>query len=198
MLIASGGLCQGCFDARTIVVPLTVPVSSALAMQVHAVAAYEGVVARLVQAKELRDQKSAQQLGHIMVQYAGNALAPYDVIMPVPLHWSRFMYRGYNQATVMAQQLVRAGYGVYHQPFMRRRATPQQRFLEAESRHRNVHNAFCVKPYWSVQLLARVIAGKRVLLIDDVYTTGSTLTEFARLVARSSPTQLDALVACRV
>jgi len=178
--------------------PLVQLVHPAQCMTVYAVTSYEGICARLVQAKELRNQKSAHQLGLLLAQYAADHSLHYDLVIPVPLHWWRYCTRGYNQAAIMAQHVPAVVGGRLVQPFIRARMTAQQRLLDAARRKHNVAGAFSKKPWVSSAALTRLVAGKKVLLIDDVYTTGHTLTAFAQEVCRYAPAIIDALVACRV
>lgn len=92
-----------------------------------------------------------------------------DVVCAVPLHWQRYLSRGYNQAALLARQLATLQQ-VPYQPLLRRhRATQQQAKLDADARLANISGAFVSKP----------IADKRVLLVDDVLTTRATTTECA-------------------
>ena len=167
-------------------------------MVVHAVSPYGGFVAQLVQAKERGDQKSAYQLGLLMRQYIEQHQLHYDLVVPIPLHWMRYILRGYNQAHISALQVAPACGGKVVQPFARWRATEQQRHLSSEQRVHNVKGVFDRRLFFSVAATARLIQGKRVVIIDDVYTTGNTIGSFAAVVARYGPASIDALVGCRV
>jgi ComF family protein len=91
-----------------------------------------------------------------------------DVIVPVPLHASRIRQRGYNQAALLARELGHhLERPVVEEVLVRVKDTIPQVGLDAQARRDNVHNAF--------QCVNGSLAGKRVLLLDDVYTTGSTL-----------------------
>jgi ComF family protein len=113
----------------------------------------------------------AAPLGRLMAQ-AWPALAPnalnLDVIVPVPLHPTRQRERGFNQAALLASELgIHLGRPVVEGVLVRSRATSPQVGLGPDERRANVSGAFeCVNVH---------LAGKSVLLIDDVYTTGSTM-----------------------
>ena len=112
----------------------------------------------------------AAPLGQLMSQ-RWSALAPssgFDLIVPVPLHPARQRERGYNQAVLLARELSPSlGCPVVENELVRVKATAPQIDLSAEQRRANVQHAFkCTK---------NGLAGKRVLLIDDVCTTGATL-----------------------
>jgi ComF family protein len=102
-----------------------------------------------------------------------------DLIVPVPLHPKRLRWRGFNQALLLGRQLSKA-YGIPTDPFVLRRIreTPPQTQLNEEERRRNVRGAFALAP-------ERPLEGKRVLLVDDVYTSGATVNECSRTLTRS-------------
>lgn len=104
-----------------------------------------------------------------------SSVAP-DVMVPVPLHRSRLRERGFNQAVLMGAVLAREWRLPLLRDTLRRvRPTVAQVTLSASERHSNVRGAFAVAS-------PERIAGRRVLLLDDVSTTGSTLAECARVL----------------
>ena len=103
-------------------------------------------------------------------------LPTIDVIIPVPLHKKRFAERGFNQALHIARMV--APYldaSIVETALIRTRHTPHQATLKREARIQNVENAFSINDNAG-------IAGKTVLLVDDVYTTGSTMQSCAQLL----------------
>lgn len=121
-------------------------------------------------------------------------LAEADVLAPVPLHWRRLFARRYNQAALLAQALAQAsGVPLVPDLLRRRRATPSQGRLSAVGRARNVAGAFAVTP-----ARAAALAGRHVLLIDDVLTTGATVAACAATLRRAGAAGVDVLVLARV
>jgi len=115
----------------------------------------------------------------------------HDLLVPVPLHRDRLRWRGFNQAMSLAKAVGRS-HGIAVEPLVlqRTRATPPQVGLDAADRRRNVRGAFAVRqPY-----LAR---GRRVLLVDDVMTTGATAHECARVLRAAGAARVDVLVLAR-
>lgn len=127
-----------------------------------------------------------------LLQAGRDLIPPADMIMPVPLHRWRLLQRRYNQSGLIAAALGRvAGKTVMHDGLMRTRATPSQGHLKAGERARNVKNAFAVRP-------GADVTGKNILLIDDVYTTGSTVSECARALKDSGAAVVNVLTLARV
>lgn len=114
-----------------------------------------------------------------------------DAIVPVPLHWRRFQYRGFNQAVGLARPLSREfGLPVVKHVLQRRRHTVPQVELGPKERIENIKDAFRVRR-------AERIAGKRLLLIDDVYTTGATINECARVLRKAGAASVVAFTLTR-
>lgn len=109
-----------------------------------------------------------------------------DMIVPVPLHWFKRLRRGYNQSELLALRVAEQS-GIPVQNALRRvRSTRTQTRLSPERRARNVRGAFtCVMP----------VAGRSVLLIDDVMTTGATVKECARVLKEAGCREVNSLVA---
>lgn len=112
------------------------------------------------------------------------------LVCPVPLHWSRRISRGYNQAGLLAESIGRLLGAPLISDLVRMRATPRQVGLSALARRDNVRGAFAVRNTTRLQ-------GARVLLIDDVWTTGATLSECAEALLRSGAAEVRAVtVSC--
>ncbi len=119
------------------------------------------------QLKYENNRSLAEPLAALMAAAWPRIPAPADVIVPVPLHRQRVAERGYNQAALLAKGLAEAvGVPVDEQTLVRVRATRQQVGLGRSERALNVVGAFAC---------TRSVAGKRIVLVDDVCTTGSTL-----------------------
>jgi competence protein ComFC len=114
----------------------------------------------------------------------------FDVIVPVPLHPARQRERGFNQASLLAE-LLSAQTSIRCRPLLKRiRYTTTQTALDRAERMENLHNAFRLRKNADVR-------GLRVLLIDDVLTTGSTLSECARVLKGAGATSVHAATAAR-
>ena len=111
--------------------------------------------------------------------------------MPVPLHPRRLRTRGYNQAALLSKFLgSRAGIPVAYELLTRARETRPQTRLSREQRLANVRGAFLVAD-------AEAVSGRRILLVDDVFTTGTTLDECALALKRAGAARIAALTVAR-
>jgi len=128
----------------------------------------------------------AEPLGSLIVERWEKAALPADLIVPVPLHPARLRERGYNQSTLLAHQLAQAcGLPVVEDALRRVKATLPQITLNAEQRKVNVQDAF--------EAQADLVQGRRVLLIDDVCTTGATLAACSHALKQAGATSVWAL-----
>ena len=127
------------------------------------------------------------------MQRAGRAaLAHADVIVPVPLHRSRLIRRRYNQAALLARAVSRrSGVPMDAAALVRTKKTPSQGAMSAAGRRRNVSGAFAVTD-------ADALRDRRVVLVDDVMTTGATLEACTRTLKRAGAARVDALCLARV
>jgi ComF family protein len=134
----------------------------------------------------------APAYGRWMQRAGAELLEDADLLVPVPLHWTRLFARRFNQSAMLAHAIRAAG-GPEVAPdwLMRRRRTPSQGHRNATARAENVRAAFAMRP-------GRSVAGLHVVLIDDVFTTGATIDECARVLRRAGAARIDVLTLARV
>jgi ComF family protein len=135
----------------------------------------------------------ATPLGDLLAGLGLSALpgAAPDALVPVPLHPRRARERGYDQALLLARRLERAwGVPVVADALLRAVPTQPQTDLGAAARRRNVRDAFAVRR-------AELIAGRHVVLVDDVFTTGATAGECARTLYRAGAAAVGVLTVAR-
>lgn len=149
----------------------------------------------LILAFKHRDRTDAAPIFARFLHTAAPALVTdCDIILPVPLHRFRLFSRRYNQAALLALALGKfSGKPVNLDTLVRRRATPSQGHLPRAARQRNVAGAFAV-----VSRHAGTVQGGRILLIDDVMTTGATANACARALLKAGAASVDVLVLARV
>ncbi|HEX8994806.1 MAG TPA: ComF family protein [Ktedonobacterales bacterium] len=155
---------------------------------------YEGPTGSAIRALKFRGQRRlAQPLVSLLVGAALRAGLRADVIIPMPLHLARKRERGYNQAALLARPLARTlGAELREDLLARVRATQPQTRLSRVDRRANVAGAFALTAPAAVAL-----AGKRVLLVDDVTTTGATLDAAAEALLAGRPAAICALAVAR-
>lgn len=156
---------------------------------------YNEVAATLVSRLKYGDRPEVARFCAALMVQMGTELLTRDVLLvPVPLHPARGMARRYNQSAELASWIARRS-GCRLAPHLVRRArkTRQQVGLSADGRRRNVAGAFEAHP----ELLATG-GGRRIVLIDDVYTTGATLKAVTNCLRRGGIDRIDVLSFARV
>ena len=118
-------------------------------------------------------------------------IADYDFILPVPIHKKRLRERGFNQATLLAKGIAQAeGVPVLTDTLVRHRHTVAQSSLGVEARQHNIIGAFEIPN-------PEVIRDKRLLIVDDVFTTGATIREAVNELWKADPAEVDVLTLAR-
>ena len=213
--VATDGLCAACWGRLSFIAPpycprLGIPFvydpgPGVLSMQAitdppafhraRAAVRYDEIARQLVHALKYQDRPDfAPAMGRWMARAGRELLAEADLIVPVPLHWRRGWSRRYNQSGALAKVIGRTrGVAVSTGALKRIPPTVQQIGLTRAERARNVQGAFRVPPEE-----AAAIVGRRILLIDDVLTTGATLDACARALLRAKARNVDVLTFARV
>jgi ComF family protein len=172
---ASTDTCGRCLTRRSLVVA-------------RAVGEFDDELRNVLHALKYDGRRSiGRELGRLMRQHQGALVTAADFVVPVPLHWRRRWKRGFNQAALIAEGLGRP---VVH-ALRRTRHTPSQTDLPAGRRYANVNRAFALRRGVRV-------AGRSVLLVDDVKTTGATLEACAMVLVEGGAREVRALTAARV
>ncbi len=152
----------------------------------------EGPARELVHQLKYGDRPElARPMGRWMARAGRDVLAGADVLVPVPLHWRRLLQRRFNQAAALAAEVSQAsGLPVEAARLARVKATAPQVGLSRAARAENLQGAF--------RAPKGAFAGRRVVLVDDVATSGATLNAAARALRRAGASGVDALVFARV
>ncbi len=161
----------------------------------RAVARFDGVMRDLVHDLKFRDRHDARRLfARWLVETGAELLAGADVIVPVPLTRWRLLGRRFNQAAILAEETSRLS-GIRAEPLalLRTRRTQPQVGLTRVQRRKNVAGAFAV-----ASRRAASVSGARVVLIDDVVTTGATARACARALKRAGAVRVDVLALAMV
>ena len=161
----------------------------------RAVCLYEGLMVEAISRfKYGRATRLSRPLGSLLAEYQDPEFpfSRWDLILPVPLHPKRLRERGFNQSLLLARYLSRKrSIPLNITSLYRSRPTTPQTQLSGPERQRNVRGAFGVRG-------PEAISKKRVLLIDDVFTTGATARECAKVLLDAGAKQVDVLTLARV
>ena len=210
---AQGALCASCWSKLSFIAPpycerLGTPFAydpgpGVLSMQAiadppayrraRAAVRYDDVSRVLIHGLKYADRLDlAPMLGRWMARAGHALLEDADALVPVPLHWRRLWARRFNQSAALAKIVSQAsGVPVAGDALKRVKATLQQVGLTASERALNVQGAFAVAERSRV-------AGRRLILIDDVLTSGATIDACARALSRAGAAAVDVLVFARV
>ncbi|PYF01499.1 ComF family protein [Rhodopseudomonas faecalis] len=213
--VAGDGLCAACWSQLGFIEPpycerLGIPFvydpgPGLLSMQAiaappaytraRAAVRYDEVARSLVHALKFHDRvELAPTMGRWMARAAAPLIADADLIVPVPLHWRRGFSRRYNQSGALALAISRAcGRPLAGDVLRRIRPTAHQIGLSRAERAANVQGAFRVPPE-----RASAVQGRRILLVDDVLTSGATADACARALLRAKAAAVDLVVFARV
>ncbi len=152
----------------------------------------EGAANAIRRMKFQQERLCAEQLAHILAEHLRTlGFTDFDVIVPLPLHWIDRMTRGYSQTVWLAKALSKELDIAYDTKTLQKvRHTKKQHDLSQKERKRNLHGAFsCRYP--------EKLSGKRILLLDDVTTTGSTFREAGRALSEADVEEIVCLAAAK-
>ena len=167
----------------------TIGPGGAAALRVSYALNYGPVVSRLVTELKYGDKPGLAGLLASLMGCALSVPAPEDtVVLPVPIHSSRKRERGYNQSELLAARLVGTRGLLMRSDLLRKtRNTTSQTAVDKHARVTNVVGSFGVRR-------VGLLKGRRIVLIDDVVTTGSTIRECAKVVLKSGAREVSACV----
>jgi ComF family protein len=214
--LADGALCAACWSKLSFIAPplcarLGIPFAygsgqGLLSMEAianppaydraRAAVRYDDVARAVVHALKYGDRLDlAPTMGRWMARAGHELLQDCDALIPVPLHWRRLWARRFNQSAALAQVIAanRTGIAVAHSALARIKPTAQQVGLSKSQRAENVQGAFRVPAERRPE-----VAGRRLILIDDVMTSGATAVACARALLRAGAAKVDVLVFARV
>ena len=214
-LVGGGGLCASCWSKLSLIAPpycerLGIPFAydpgpGVLSMQAiadppayhraRAAVRYDEIARSLVHSLKYGDRLDlAPTAGRWMARAGRELLADADALVPVPLHWRRLWARRFNQSALLAKAIAEVGGVPVAENALRRvKPTAQQVGLSQAERASNVQGAFRVPPEGRAE-----VKGRRLILIDDVLTSGATADACARSLLRAGAGNVDVLVFARV
>jgi len=185
--------CNNCFRKIKPIVSTYLAVTKNKNIKVFSVSDYQDPLRSLVLKKAFSDILASKQLAKLILQKIPIKNLEIDFIVPIPLHWTRYIKRGYNQSHVMAKYLSKkTGIPVIN-VLRRNKKTIFQSQLSFKDRQDNLLGAFVVKPKYLAKL-----KNKNILFVDDLCTTGATLKNAAKVLNNFGTKSFTAVVACRV
>lgn len=214
MITGGQGLCPSCFQGMQFLSdplcdccgrpslikesgPICAPCLSAPPAYdwMRAAFAYDDASRALILALKYKDRLDVvPALARWMAGVAQAKVTAEDVILPVPLHWRRYLARRFNQSAALAQALAQRTDGAYAPDWLiRTRNTPPMKAMTRKQRSANVHGAFEVQDRHRAAL-----TGRRVVLVDDVYTSGATIEALSDELRACGVAHIGVVVVARV
>ncbi|MCO6180196.1 ComF family protein [Ciceribacter sp. RN22] len=162
--------------------------------RLRSVASHDGPVRDLVHSLKYRDRTDlAPVIARWMVRAGAEELATSDAVLAVPLHRTRLFARKFNQSAELARHIARSvGKPFLASAVLRVKRTARQVGLSANARADNVRGAFAVAPGCETEVF-----GRRLVLVDDVFTTGATVSAVARVLKRAGAADVTVLTFAR-
>ena len=186
-------LCDSCLNHVKPIVSKKIDITPKYQMRVFAISDYKDPLRSLILSKGYSDIVTCRRLGELMWDMTYVSNVDFDVIVPIPLHWSRFASRGFNQAQEMASVIAKKSSKNVVPVLKRKKMTKRQSGLTSEKRVANLEDAFSLNVKNGANF-----KGKHLLIVDDLMTTSSTLRMAARTLMRLKPASITAVVVCRV
>ena len=202
-------LCKGCCDNLTIVSPPWCEICGIQDVdgvcnecatnpprfgKLRTIAFYDAILQKIIHLYKFEKRKTlANHLSTMIVKHQPKDcnFKEYDYILPIPLHKNRLRERGFNQSALIAQGISNdVGIDICTNALVRSKNTSPQSSLTRDARQTNVVGAFGIKN-------RDLIKGKRILIFDDVFTTGATVNEVVNILWNEDPVEIDVLTLAR-
>lgn len=198
VLIPQGSVfCNECEKNIQLIVSSFLPLTKNKSLKVFAISDYQDPMRSLVIKKFYSNVFASRQLAQLIFEKTEIKNMKFDFIIPIPLHWTRYTSRGFNQAYVMAKVLSKKMQIPVLNILRRKKRTVFQWKLPFDQRQTNVKDVFDLKFRYKL-LDPSFLKDKRILLVDDLCTTGATLKNAGRALINLGPQSISAVVACRV
>lgn len=185
-----------CVDCKNKIFPIVsknIDVTPSVSMTVFAISDYKDPLKKLILAKSWSDSLASYQMGQLLWEMTPLHNLDCDVIVPIPLHWTRYARRGFNQAHEIARVISKKKNIPTQHLIKRYKQTVYQSAVSSHARIDNVKDAFVLNDAY-----AKEYEGKHILLVDDLMTTGATLRAAAKILLKLKPRKITVAVACRV
>lgn len=184
--------CDECANKIKPVVSTTLRITQTKSVKVFAVSGYEQPLKGLILAKSSANLVGTKKLATLIWDHTNIKHSEFDCITSIALHWTRYAYRGYNQAHEIAKELGKLSNKKVVELLKRKKYTVYQSKLSYDKRIQNVENIFVLKQHKKEQF-----KNKHILLVDDLMTTGATLKAACKELFKLKPASITVVVACR-
>ena len=189
--------CDDCSRNINPIVSHHIQVTKKYSMTIHALSEYKDPLKPLVLKKFYSDRLGSIQIAKLICEKTCIKNLEFDYIIPVPLHWTRYAKRGFNQSYEIAKELSKNLNIPILDILKRVKITKYQSGLDSKKRQENVSEAFAIKSKCR-DSLRDLIVNKSLLFVDDLFTTGSTLKNSSKPLLKFNPSKISAVVGCRV
>jgi ComF family protein len=196
--LCSRGLCDDCWhELLSHPIPSTQYHAWGIDYTVYALGDYKlAALQNLIRLKNYHDDRGARIVGELLAQRFAAVGRDVATIIPVPLHWSRQIWRGFNQSMVVARELSSMWHVNLCPCIKRVNYTPQLTVYDVDARKNIMRNVFAYKTRYKGIL--PYIYNQHIALVDDLYTSGSTVHAMCHCLAASKPAHVSIFVGGRV
>lgn len=184
--------CNICSDKIKLIAPYSLKINNSFSVPVFAISDYKEPLSSLIRSKHYSNYLASKDLGKLIFLYTNIKDLDFDYLVPIPLHWSRYYYRGYNQAEVMAKQVGKLTKKPLANLLKRKKYTKLQASLAKNQRELNLDSAFSLDKNFDKY------KNKKLVLVDDLMTTGATIKTACLALKKIKPKCIYVYVACRV
>jgi ComF family protein len=185
--------CSACKHKIFRVVSKQIDITPSVSVTVLAISDYKDPLKRLILGKSWSDSLASHYMGQLMWDMLPLQELDCDIVVPIPLHWTRYAWRGFNQADEIARVISKKKNVPLCHVLKRIKKTEYQSALASALRGQNLKEAFALN-----ETQAQASSAKHILLIDDLMTTGSTLRAAVKTLLPLKPKKITVAVVCRV
>jgi len=183
------GICQDCFSNIHFLKGIGRAEIGCHYSRLSAIAAYEGPILEILHKCKYAKSRAPLRLLSELMKLSKEEWRDIGGIVPVPLHWTRYLKRGYNHAALLAAMVARdLEKPLLRRAIARRESRSRQVGKSFEERKKNLKGAFGLPRF-----LASIVRGKNILLVDDVVTSGATVDECAKVLKKAGAARVDVL-----
>lgn len=191
-LDTDASLCTECDQLIKPIVTCPLKITQNYEVKVFAAGEYKDPLRTLILSKKYGQIKSAQLLGDLVWDHSYVGNVAFDLIVPIPLHWTRYAWRWFNQAHEMAKSISKKSGKPVLSALVRSKRTRFQAEFSRQERAQNVKDVF------GLAVNSALLKDKHILLVDDVMTTGATLKEAVKVLRTHGASSVTIAVASRV